>query len=239
MIESCKLPFRFDASGLQEDLASVPEAAWCAHYGEDYAGSWTVVALRSLQGRPESVYAGTLAPEQYRGTELLRRCPNLRAAISSLPCPKTTVRLMRLAAGSRIEEHEDSVAGYENGRARLHVPVRTHPQVDFRLGGRRIEMREGECWYLNFNLPHEVVNASPVDRVHLVLDCVVDDWLGGVFRSLGFGEAEARGPEVRSRSPGREEAREVIENLRRLDTPTSRRLARELADAHDLESGMD
>jgi hypothetical protein len=232
VIESCKLPFRFDARALREDLATLPEDSWIPHYNrQDYAGSWTVVALRSLQGRPGDAYAGALPPEQYQNTELLERCPHLLEAISGLPCPKTTVRLMRLAAGSRIKPHRDSAMGYEDGRARLHIPVRTHPQVDFRLRDRRVDMHEGECWYLNLNLPHRVFNASPVDRVHLVLDCIVDDWLGSVFTSLGFGEAEALGPGTAQRPLTREEARQVIALLRLLDTPASHQLIRELTAA--------
>jgi hypothetical protein len=38
-------------------------------------------------------------------------------------------------------------------------------------------MKEGECWYLNFNLPHRVKNSGTADRIHLVIDCVVNDWL--------------------------------------------------------------
>jgi hypothetical protein len=38
-------------------------------------------------------------------------------------------------------------------------------------------MNEGECWYLNVNFPHKVANRGATDRVHLVIDCAVDDWL--------------------------------------------------------------
>jgi hypothetical protein len=42
-------------------------------------------------------------------------------------------------------------------------------------------MKEGECWYHNFNLPHRVANRGTADRVHLVLDCVLNDWLREVL----------------------------------------------------------
>jgi len=38
-------------------------------------------------------------------------------------------------------------------------------------------MAEGECWYLDFNLPHYVDNRSSDDRIHLVVDCHVNDWV--------------------------------------------------------------
>jgi quercetin dioxygenase-like cupin family protein len=71
--------------------------------------------------------------------------------------------------------------GFEDGEVRIHVPVSTDPAVEFRLDGQRIEMAEGEAWYLDLNLPHAVVNRGSSARVHLVIDCEVDDWLGNVL----------------------------------------------------------
>lgn len=48
------------------------------------------------------------------------------------------------------------------------------------LDGKRIEMAEGEAWYLNFNLYHSVRNKGTAARIHLVIDCKVNEW----FRSL-------------------------------------------------------
>jgi hypothetical protein len=40
-----------------------------------------------------------------------------------------------------------------------------------------VRWRCSRPWERNINLPHRVHNRSAVDRVHLVLDCVVNDWL--------------------------------------------------------------
>jgi quercetin dioxygenase-like cupin family protein len=45
-------------------------------------------------------------------------------------------------------------------------------------------MREGESWYVNFNLPHRVLNLGETARVHLVLDCVLNDWLRSQFPAV-------------------------------------------------------
>jgi len=60
---------------------------------------------------------------------------------------------------------------------RIHVPVITNPGVQFYLENRRIIMQEGECWYLDLNLSHRVQNLGSTDRVHLVIDCQINDWL--------------------------------------------------------------
>jgi len=57
----------------------------------------------------------------------------------------------------------------------------TKAAVAFYLAGQRVPLMPGECWYVNVNLPHRVDNQSDLDRVHLVIDCVVNDWLAGFF----------------------------------------------------------
>ena len=43
-------------------------------------------------------------------------------------------------------------------------------------------MVAGECWYLNLSKPHRVHNRGATERMHLVLDCVVNDWLDDQIR---------------------------------------------------------
>ncbi len=42
-------------------------------------------------------------------------------------------------------------------------------------------MGEGEAWYLDLNLRHTVRNRGDETRIHLVIDCVVNDWLRAVI----------------------------------------------------------
>jgi aspartyl/asparaginyl beta-hydroxylase (cupin superfamily) len=69
----------------------------------------------------------------------------------------------------------------DDGELRVHVPVVTNLDVAFFLAGEQVIMQEGEAWYLNLNLPHRVENHSDIDRIHLVIDCVVDDWVRELF----------------------------------------------------------
>jgi len=102
--------------------------------------------------------------------------------LASIPGRLESVRFLRLAAGSVIHEHRDAGLRVEEGVYRLHIPVRTNPDVEFLVGGQAMQMAEGECWYVNFDLPHSLVNRGTSDRVHLVVDGVVDDavleWFG-------------------------------------------------------------
>jgi hypothetical protein len=84
---------------------------------------------------------------------------------------------LRLGPSSSIKEHSDPDLGWDLGEVRLHVPVTTSPGVEFVVGGVVAHMREGECWYHDFSLPHRVENRGATARVHLVIDCVLNPWL--------------------------------------------------------------
>jgi hypothetical protein len=100
----------------------------------------------------------------------------------------------------------------------------TGPDVDFVVGGERLPMESGECWYANFDLPHRVHNRGVAPRVHLVIDCKRNAWSDGLFASVGYDfEAERRLLE-----PDPETKRRIVEALRIMNTETSRAIARDL-----------
>lgn len=182
MLSSLRLPFDFDAARLKADLEKIAPDEWVPHFNKSYyEGEWSVVALRSVGGVQAHIYPDPTAQGSFADTPAIARCPYFREIVASFACPVESVRLLKLSAGSCIREHRDYNLGYEDGEIRIHIPVRTNELVRFFLEGRRLLMNEGESWYLNFNLPHRVENRSPTDRVHLVLDCVVNDWLRAKF----------------------------------------------------------
>lgn len=177
MQASLKLPFQFDAAQLQADLGRIVAREFVPHFNTAYyEGDWSVVPFRSVGGRADQIYPDPTA-KTFADTPLLARCPYIQHVLASFACPQQAVRFMRLKAGSSIKEHQDYMLEFEDGEVRVHIPVVTNPEVEFVLNGTRIEMKEGECWYHNFNLPHRVANRGATDRIHLVIDCVVNDWL--------------------------------------------------------------
>ena len=182
MLTSLKLPFTFDPDRLKADVAALHADDWVPHFNTSYyEGDWSGVALRSVGGVARQLYPDPAAQEAFADTSILARCPYTQAVLATFACPLQSARFLRLAAGSHIREHRDYRLGFEDGEVRLHVPVSTNPAVAFFLNGERLHMREGECWYLNLNLPHRVENQSVTDRVHLVIDCTVNDWLRDLF----------------------------------------------------------
>lgn len=176
-LKAYQLPFHFDPRALQADLAQLASTDWVAHFNRHYyEGEWSGVALRATDGLATRLYNNP-NQQNFADTPVLARCHNLQAVLANFHCPLTSVRLLKLAAGAAIREHSDPDLHYEYGEVRLHIPLQTNPQVEFFLADERIVMNEGECWFLNLSLPHRVINRGETDRIHLVVDCLVNDWL--------------------------------------------------------------
>ena len=177
-----RLPFRFDPARLVADLAQVAPTEWIPHVNRrHYDGEWSGAALRSIGGAADNLVPEARGAAGFRDAALLGRCAYLPAVLATFRCPLQAVRLLRLHAGSTIAEHTDHALDFEDGEVRIHVPIVTSEHVRFMLDGSRLIMAPGESWYTNVNLPHAVENPGTTDRIHLVLDCLVDDWLREVF----------------------------------------------------------
>jgi hypothetical protein len=211
-IRFCRLPIAFAVDDLARDLASIPADAWVAHFNDGYHdGGWSGVSLRGVDGDARTLFPGAAQDTSHTDTPLLARCPAIAAALSRVLCPVGPVRLLRLLPGGQIREHRDHGLRMELGVARLHVPIITGHDVEFYLGGDLVAMRPGECWYLNFDLPHRVHNLGATDRVHLVIDCRVNDWLRAMI-------ASAAGPDA---APDRDSSQARFDRFRArvLDDP--------------------
>jgi hypothetical protein len=176
-----KLPFRFAPPLLRSDLDAIADAEWVPHFNRaDFDGEWSGVALRSLTGRVQDISARG-SPDDFYDTELMTRCPHLRAVVESFPFPKKAVRLLRLHAGSRVKEHRDQDLGLADGELRIHVPVETNEHVEFIVANRMLPLKEGETWYIDFSQPHRIVNGGSTPRTHLIIDGHLNDWANEVL----------------------------------------------------------
>src|SRR5437764_2706022 len=115
--------------------------------------------------------------KKFADTPMLQGCRYFREVLAAFECPLQAVRLMRLTPGSRIKEHTDLELSVEDGTARIHIPVTTNAGVEFYLNRTRIVMETGSAWYLRLSDPHSVYNKGNTDRVHMVIDLIVNDWV--------------------------------------------------------------
>jgi mannose-6-phosphate isomerase-like protein (cupin superfamily) len=231
VIKYIQIPVQFNAGLLQAEVAGIQHDYWKLHYQhKDYQGHWSALPLRSMGGDVHNTYA--LHPSaitnpllQYKNTALLEHKEYLNQVINYFECEKTSIRLMKLGAGAIIQPHQDTDMHFESGEARIHIPVQTNEQVEFYIEDERILMPEGTCWYLNLSLTHRVNNGGTTDRIHLVIDCIVNDWMKELFAGQ---KAVHSSTPLHTQPLSPEQAQQMIAELRRLNTATSNELANQL-----------
>lgn len=181
-----RLTLQFDVSLLQHELA-ICAASWTKHFNTGYyTGDWSGIPLRSPKGENHIISAGHAGSEEFADEPILEQLTYTRSVIDAIRTPKSSVRYLRLTPGSEIKPHKDYDLVFWDGFVRLHIPIITNDKVEFLLEGEAINMQEGECWFADFSKTHSVANRGKTDRVHLVIDCQVNDWLKKLFMEAGI-----------------------------------------------------
>jgi quercetin dioxygenase-like cupin family protein len=224
-IKYIQLPFAFSPGKLVAELNAINEQ-WIAHFNKaHYDGEWSALPLRSINGSLSNVLPENNERGEFMDTSLMDQCPYMKSILARFPCEHRSARLLKLNAGAIIKEHKDAGLCFEQGEARIHVPITTNPQVEFYLDNERIDVKPGECWYMNFNLPHRIANLGDTDRVHLVMDIMVNDSIREMFNSVPADKKKII--EVKDKF-SEAERRQMIESLRKMNTPASIKLADEM-----------
>jgi len=175
-----RLPLSFDPDRLSRDLDALAAVDWTAHFvKQNYDGDWSVIPLRGKAGATHPIMMIYSDPtcRDFADTPMLAACPYFRQILDTFEAPLQAVRLMRLTPGSLIREHRDHELSVEEGTVRIHVPVVTNDAVEFYLNRSRVVLDAGSAWYLRLSDPHSVHNRGATDRVHLVIDATVNDWI--------------------------------------------------------------
>lgn len=156
------LPFSFDAEKLKEEVLSLPPEAWMSH-PSGFDGN-SAVPLVSIGAGNNQLFNGGM-----KTTPHLARCPYTAQVMGTLGEVLGRSRFMKLTPGAEVSAHVDGDYHW-NTHVRVHVPVITHPSVDFHCGEHVMNMKEGDCWIFDTWQLHKVENNSPHDRIHLVFD---------------------------------------------------------------------
>jgi DNA-binding phage protein len=179
-----RLPLRCNLSPLLKALQRIPADAWQGHFNSAYyQGDWSGVALISAEDAPLPLAPGFGTP---RRSAWWQSEPAWHEVLGNFKSSLRSARLLRLGAGSIIHEHCDHDLGQPGSDLRLHIPLLSPPGVEFLLDGQQVSMQPGECWFLDLSRPHRVSNSSSLPRVHLVLDCLPQEWL---LQAIAQGQA--------------------------------------------------
>lgn len=223
-----KFAIHFDAQQLTQELNAV-SATWLAHFNTtDYQGTWSGITLRGPIHHHHPLSAGAGAEGPSSDATWLQALPYTQQVLSYLETEKPSVRYLKLAAGSTIKPHRDRDIVYWDGLVRLHIPIVTNPKVEFMVNNERLLMQPGELWFADFSQTHSIRNNGTTDRIHLVVDCVVNPWLTHWFIQEGIILPDEQAPDPIA-AFSHAEREEMIAALRHLDTPTAHALADEYA----------
>ncbi len=220
MVRYAKFQLPYDAKAIQAELITVKKN-WQPHFNTyHFEGSWTVLPLRSPNGDHKNITPDLMGDGEYLDTEHMQNFPSVKKLLSDLQCEQMSVRFLNLQAGAIIKPHRDNELAFEKGEARLHFPILTNPEVEFYIEDDRIILAEGDCWYINANLPHHVSNNGTTDRIHLVVDCKVNSWLKNIINTAA---------EISFKDDtDNEQLLLLIKELRLQNTQTSNNIANEL-----------
>ena len=100
--------------------------------------------------------------------------PSLKAWVAGLGLGGKTGRVImrRLPAHKGIPAHVDDWMPGEMNWRRFQIPIVTHPDIRMRWPGDEVDVHlaVGSIYEVRYDRLHEVVNPTPVRRVHMQLD---------------------------------------------------------------------
>lgn len=162
------LSFEIDQNKLFEEVKMAQQAT-------DYARRtphWLGIPLRSVYGElGENAMKATgiyNSPDETLYQDTKAMTPYIRKIIDDIGAPTFKVRILKLKAKKAIGEHADNFQA--DDIIRLHIPIATHPLVEFWLDGEHYFIPPQRLSYLNVRKRHKVLNNSHIDRIHLVID---------------------------------------------------------------------
>ncbi|MEV7238898.1 aspartyl/asparaginyl beta-hydroxylase domain-containing protein [Streptomyces sp. NPDC051020] len=180
-LSAVKLLREYDPALLVRDLKEVLSEPWEPERAYKDAGerplaatNWTGLALRTQGGDPLRTDPGGPGLLPFTPTRILERTPHFQDVLDSLPMELRSVRLLRLGSGAEVGFHRDAHHGFDYGQIRLHIPIITNPDAIIEIGGVSHNWQPGTLWYGDFTLLHRLWNRGQSERVHMVIDALVN-----------------------------------------------------------------
>ena len=96
---------------------------------------------------------------------------------SKMKCKIKNLMFYAMLPGGDIPPHRDMVGNVGLGGLRLHIPIITNSGVNFLVAGKKVVMNPAELWALDTSYMHSVSNFGKENRIHLVMDVIVNDWV--------------------------------------------------------------
>lgn len=164
--------------------ASLP---WKEEYREYQSSGWQTVTLMNPTGNylDNVIYDGAAIP-----TSLLSDLPYTADLLESLSLKVMWARVACLKPNSFLWEHIDYKDLSDVRKVRIHIPLTTNSRSEICFSKNNVHMGVGFIWKLNPIFSHAVCNLGASDRLHLILDCylneklekmIADEWIDSEF----------------------------------------------------------
>ncbi len=105
---------------------------------------------------------------------------------SLMKCKIKNLMFYAMLPGGDIPPHRDMVGNVGFGGLRLHIPLVTNSKVNFVVDGKKVVMGVGELWALDTSYTHSVSNLGEENRIHVVMDVIVNEWVLGLLPKKDF-----------------------------------------------------
>ncbi|MFY9619928.1 MAG: aspartyl/asparaginyl beta-hydroxylase domain-containing protein [Pyrinomonadaceae bacterium] len=163
---------------VQREVSKV-EAQWTNVYSDYHTGGWQTVSLLNSTSSPTDTLIEDCEPVE---TSLLERMPDTRSLLKGLGFRYMWARLAKLEVNAFLHEHRDYQELKNVRRLRLHIPIITNPFSSIVIDRTRIHLALGYIWKLNPIYRHAAGNFGKEARIHIILDCYVDDALDALVQ---------------------------------------------------------
>jgi hypothetical protein len=100
---------------------------------------------------------------------------------NEMKCKVKNLMFYAMLPGGDIPPHRDMIGNVGFGGLRLHVPIITNNKVNFIVDGKKVIMGVAELWALDTSYTHSVSNFGSENRIHLVMDVIVNEWVIGLL----------------------------------------------------------
>jgi hypothetical protein len=167
-----------DVAPILRELADHPEL-WGQNTGRqnsvDVQRETQAVAICSHTDQRTFLEARQQSPVSYVGrpTPTAQLLPNalefVQRQLRQLHGRSGRAVIVRLKPHGHVYEHIDGGLYYDL-RYRCHLILHSVAGSRLRAGNEEVRMREGEFWWFDNQQPHDAVNESDEDRIHLIMD---------------------------------------------------------------------
>lgn len=178
-MNTVRLPFDFDVDRMRQEIDALDPEAYYEIFNP-YLEPNILMGFHLID--PELINGIPV----FKANDHLKRSPYLLSILDQFKCDKETFRVHTLKEGTTIRRHRDIARNFHYGIIRVHIPVQNDDALYTYLDDERVVMRPGECWYMDLELPHEVQNKSSKPRIHLVMDCLRNEWWDEIMREAGM-----------------------------------------------------